>query len=117
MIRLRMHSSSRAGQSRLLLHWKSSLKAKRLLPIFSFLPSQLSPSGCLMPGISSESGSSGIFSTTCERKTALRTFQWMSRRSENSVPSLPTAAASPTILGFYGPVLFAIVVLAFALPH
>ena len=36
---------------------------------------------------------------------------------KNSVPSLPTAAASPTILGFYGPVLFAIVVLAFALPH
>ena len=35
---------------------------------------------------------------------------------KNSVPSLPTAAASPTILGFYGPVLFAIVVLTLALP-
>jgi hypothetical protein len=33
---------------------------------------------------------------------------------KNSVPSLPAVAASPTILGFYGPVLFAIVVLAFA---
>ena len=36
---------------------------------------------------------------------------------KNSAPSLPTAAASPTILGFYGPVILAIVVLAFALPR
>ena len=36
---------------------------------------------------------------------------------KNSAPSLPTAAASPTSLGFYGPVILAIVVLAFALPR
>ena len=33
---------------------------------------------------------------------------------KDSAPSLPTAAASPASLGFYGPV---IVVLAFALPR
>jgi len=34
--------------------------------------------------------------------------------SKNSVPSLLTPAASPTTLGFYGPLLFAVVVLAFS---
>lgn len=33
-----------------------------------------------------------------------------------SVPSVLTAAASPTIFGFYGPVLFAVFVLALVLP-
>ena len=36
---------------------------------------------------------------------------------KNYAPSLPTAAASPTSLGFYGPVILTIVVLAFALPR
>jgi hypothetical protein len=36
---------------------------------------------------------------------------------KNSVPSLLAASTSPTILGFYGPLLVAIVTLAFFLPR
>lgn len=36
---------------------------------------------------------------------------------KNSVPSLLAASASPTILGFYGPLLVGIVTLAFYLPR
>ena len=105
----------KAGQSRLLLRWKFSLKGEAS-PAYLFVPALPVVAFWLLDAwyLKRERLFRHLFDDV-RKKNGPADFSIYLAAFKNSAPSLPTAAASPTSLGFYGPVILAIV--AFALPR